>query len=63
MHNSNSIVTFLLVVVLSMKAMTYVTGFWKITNMVAPETIRIFEFSMALLIVETTFKNISNLYL
>jgi len=31
--------------------------------MVAPETIRIFEFSMALSIAETTFKNISKLYL
>jgi len=29
--------------------------------MVAPETIRIFEFSVALLIAETTFKNISKL--
>jgi len=34
----------------------YVTEFWKITHMVAPETITIFEFSMALLIAETTFK-------
>jgi len=34
-----------------------VTEFWKITHMVAPETIRIVEFSVALLIVETTFKN------
>jgi len=41
----------------------YVTEFWKITHMVAHETIRIFEFSMALLISETTFKNISKLYL
>jgi len=41
----------------------FVTKFWKITYMVAPETIRIFEFSMALLIAETTFKNISKLYL
>jgi len=41
----------------------YVTEFWKITHMGVPETIRIFEFSMALLIVETTFKNNSNLYL
>jgi len=40
-----------------------VTGFWKITHMGAPETIRFFEFSMALLIVQTTFKNISKLYL
>jgi len=32
-------------------------------HMVAPETIRIFEFSMALLIADTTFKNISKLYL
>jgi len=40
-----------------------VTEFWKITHMGAPETIRIFEFSMALLIVEITFKNISKLYL
>jgi len=31
--------------------------------MVAPETIRIFEFSMALLITETIFKNISKLHL
>jgi len=31
--------------------------------MVAPETIRNFEFSMALLIAETTFINISKLYL
>jgi len=29
----------------------------------APETIRIFEFSMALLIAETTFKTISKFYL
>jgi len=29
----------------------------------APETIRIFDFSMALLIAETTFKNISKFYL
>jgi len=41
----------------------FVTEFWKITHMGTPETIRIFEFSMALLIVETTFKNISKLYL
>jgi len=41
----------------------YVTEFWKITHMVTPETIRIFEFSMALLIAEKTFKNISKLYL
>jgi len=40
-----------------------VTGFWKITHMGAPETIRIFDFSMALLIVQTIFKNISKLYL
>jgi len=40
-----------------------VTEFWKITHMGAPETIRIFEFTMALLIAETTFKNISKLYL
>jgi len=40
-----------------------VTEFWRITHMVAPETIRIFEFSMALLIAKTTFKNISKLYL
>jgi len=31
--------------------------------MVTPETIRIFEFSMVLLIDKTTFKNISTLYL
>jgi len=31
--------------------------------MVTPETIKIFEFSMAMLIAETTFKNISELYL
>jgi len=43
--------------------MTYVTEFWKITHMVVPETIKIFEFSMVLLIAETTFKNISKLYL
>jgi len=40
---------------------------WKITHMVVPATIRIFEFSMALLIAETiaetTFKNICKLYL
>jgi len=42
---------------------TYVIEFWKITHMVVPETIRIFEFSMALSIAETTFKNISKLYL
>jgi len=41
----------------------YVTEFWKITHMGAPETIRIFEFSMVLLIAETTFKNIYKLYL
>jgi len=34
----------------------YVTEFWKITHMSGPETIRIFDFSMALLIAETTFK-------
>jgi len=38
-----------------------VTEFWKITHMVASETIRIFEFSMALSIAKTTFKNISKL--
>jgi len=43
-------------------ANSFVTEFWKITHMGAPETIRIFEFSMALLITETTFKNISKLY-
>jgi len=42
---------------------TFVTEFWKITHMVMPEIIRIFEFSMTLLIAETTFKNISKLYL
>jgi len=36
----------------------FVTEFWKITHMGAPETIRIFEFSMALLIAETTFKTL-----
>jgi len=36
-----------------------VTEIWKITHMVTPETVRIFEFSMALLIAEATFKNIS----
>jgi len=35
----------------------------EITHMGTPETIRIFEFNMALLIAETTFKNISKLYL
>jgi len=40
-----------------------VTKFWKITHMVVPETIKIFELSMALLIAEKTFKNISKLYL
>jgi len=40
----------------------FVTGFWKITHMGAPETIRIFELSMALLTAETTYKNISKLY-
>jgi len=39
-----------------------VTEFWKITHMAAHETIRVFEFRMALLIAETTFKNISKLY-
>jgi len=34
---------------------SFVTEFWKITHMGAPETIRIFEFSMALLIAEKTF--------
>jgi len=34
--------------------MLNVTEFWKITHMVAPETIRIFELSMALLIAEIT---------
>jgi len=38
------------------KSYIYVTEFWKITYMGAPETIRIFEFSMELLIAETTFK-------
>jgi len=33
----------------------YVTEFWKITHMDVSETIRIFKFSMALLIAETTF--------
>jgi len=32
------------------------TEFWKITHMGTPETIKIFEFSMALLIAETTSK-------
>jgi len=41
----------------------YVTEFLKITHMGVPEKIRIFEFSMALLIVEATLKNISKLYL
>jgi len=41
----------------------YVTEFWKITHMGTPETTRIFEFSMALLIAETTFENISKVYL
>jgi len=41
----------------------FVTEFWKITHMGVPETIRIFEFSLELLIAETTFKNISKLYL
>jgi len=41
----------------------FVTEFRKITQLVAPETIRIFEFSMARLIAETTFKNISKLCL
>jgi len=40
-----------------------VTGFWKITHMGVPETIRIFEFSMALLTAEPTLKIISKLYL
>jgi len=35
----------------------------EITHMVAPETIRVFELRMELLIAETTFKNISELYL
>jgi len=39
----------------------YVTEFLKITHMVAPETIKIFELSMELLIAETTFKNIFKL--
>jgi len=42
---------------------TNVTEFWKITLMVAPETIIIFELSMMLRIEEATFKNISKLYL
>jgi len=46
-----------------LKLMQNVTEFWKITYMVVPETIRIFEFSMALLIAEITFKNISKLCL
>jgi len=41
----------------------YVTEFWKIAHMGTPETIRIFEFSMALLTAGTAFKNISKLYL
>jgi len=41
----------------------YVTEFWKITHMSVPEPIRIFEFIMALLIAETTFRNISKLFL
>jgi len=40
-------------------ALISVTEFWKINHMVA---LRIFEFSMALLIAETTFKNISELF-
>jgi len=40
-----------------------VTEFWKTTHMFVPETIIIFEFSMALLIADTNFKNISKLYL
>jgi len=47
---------------LAMISHNYVTGFWKITHVVATEIIRIFEISMALLIAETTFKNISKLY-
>jgi len=41
----------------------FVTKFWKITHMVAIETIRIFELSMALLIAETTFENVFKFYL
>jgi len=41
----------------------FVTEFWKITHIGTPETIRILEFSMALLIAEATFKNISKLNL
>jgi len=40
-------------------AIKFVTEFWKITHMVVPETIRIFEFTMELLIAETNFNNIS----
>jgi len=46
------------VVISYMTIAIYVTKFWKITHMGAPETIRNFEFSMALLTAETTFKNI-----
>ena len=34
----------------------YVTEFWKITLIVVPETIRIFETSMVLLLAESTFQ-------
>jgi len=41
----------------------YVTEFWKITLMVAPETITIFESNMVLLTKENTFQNNSILVL
>jgi len=47
----------------TVSAVIIVTGFWKIIHMVSPETIRIFVFTMALLVIDTTFKNISKLYL
>jgi len=40
-----------------LNATKFVTEFWKITHIGVPETIRIFEFSMALLIAERTFLN------
>ena len=49
-HPRNTPVTLILCLQL-----LYVTEFWKITLMVAPETIRIFGTSMVLLIAESTF--------
>jgi len=44
-------------------AVTIVMEFWKITLMVAPETIKIFQSSMPLLVAENIFERISKIFL